>query len=122
MGKSSKLNAVPDDGLLRRLSDLVGRSWRADADVVEHIAEVDARKLCAREAVPSMFAYCTQVLRLDEFEAYDRALDWLEEAWDVHAPGLPSLGSDPLWNPLRSDPRFQDLLRRMNLPQAEVGS
>jgi hypothetical protein len=72
MGKSSKLNAVPDDELLRRLSDLVGRSRRVDADVVEHIAEVDARKLYAREAVPSMFAYCVQVLRLTEFEAYLR--------------------------------------------------
>jgi hypothetical protein len=72
MGKSSKLNAVPDDELLRRLSNLVGRSRRVDADVVEHIAEVDARKLYAREAVPSMFAYCVQVLRLTEFEAYLR--------------------------------------------------
>jgi hypothetical protein len=72
MGKSSKLNAVPDDELLRRLSDLVGRSRRVDADVVEHIAEVDARKIYAREAVPSMYAYCTQVLRLGEFEAYLR--------------------------------------------------
>jgi hypothetical protein len=72
MRESSNLNAVPDDDLLRRLSDLVGRSRRVDADVVEHIAEVDARELYAREAVPSMFMYCTQVLRLTEFEAYLR--------------------------------------------------
>jgi hypothetical protein len=72
MRKNWNLKAVPDDVLLRRLSDLVDRSRQLDADVVEHIAEVDARKLYAREAVPSMFAYCVQVLRLTEFEAYLR--------------------------------------------------
>jgi hypothetical protein len=49
-------------------------------------------------------------------------MDWLEEAYEVHVPGLPYIGTSPLFDPLRSDPRFQDLLRRMNLPQAEVGS
>ena len=37
-----------------------------------HIGEVDARRLYAREASPSMFAYCTQVVHLSEFEAYLR--------------------------------------------------
>ena len=46
----------------------------------------------------------------------DRALEFLEKAFDEHDPNLPYLGL-PLWDPLRSDPRFQDLLRRMNLPE-----
>jgi hypothetical protein len=33
---------------------------------------VDERRLYAREATPSMFAYCTEVLHLSEFEAYLR--------------------------------------------------
>ena len=44
-----------------------------------------------------------------------RAIDWLERAYEVHNPNLPYLGA-PDYDPLRSDPRFQDLLRRMNLP------
>jgi serine/threonine-protein kinase len=44
-----------------------------------------------------------------------RALDWLEKACDDHEPGLPYINCFPLYDPIRSDPRFQALLRRMNL-------
>jgi hypothetical protein len=72
MRERTTLKAVSDDELLRRLSHLVSRSRRLDAEVVAHIAEVDARKLYAREAMPSMFAYCVQVLGLGESETYLR--------------------------------------------------
>ena len=44
-----------------------------------------------------------------------RAIDWLEKAYDDRDPNLPYLGK-PVWDSARNDPRFQDLLRRMNLP------
>jgi tetratricopeptide (TPR) repeat protein len=50
---------------------------------------------------------------------YDRSIDWLERAYETRNPNLPYAGFNPRYDPLRSDPRFQDLLRRMNLPQAE---
>jgi TolB-like protein len=49
---------------------------------------------------------------------YDLAIDWLEKAYEEHNPDLPYVGQ-PLYDPLRSDPRFQDLLRKMNLPMDE---
>jgi len=48
------------------------QSGRVESDLVAHIAEVDERRLYAREASPSMFAYCTEVLHLSEAEAYLR--------------------------------------------------
>jgi hypothetical protein len=60
---------VPDDDLLRRLADLLRQSRRVESDLVAHIAEVDERRLYAREASSSMFAYCTEVLHLSEAEA-----------------------------------------------------
>jgi len=45
----------------------------------------------------------------------DQALEWLEKAFAERTPGLTGLKTRPHWDPLRSDPRFQDLLRRMNL-------
>jgi len=72
MREDLSLESIPDDELLGRLSALLGDSRRVEADVVAHIAEVDARRLYAREATSSMFAYCTEVLHLSEFEAYLR--------------------------------------------------
>jgi serine/threonine-protein kinase len=47
----------------------------------------------------------------------ERALDWLEKAYDVRMQDMIYLGVNPTWDPLRSEPRFQELLRKMNLPQ-----
>ncbi len=49
---------------------------------------------------------------------YDLAVDWLEKAYEEYDPSLPYIGIPPL-DPLRSNPRFLDLLRKMNLPVDE---
>jgi hypothetical protein len=72
MGNKRPLQAIPDDELLRRLAELLQQSRRVEADLVSHIGEVEVRKLYAREAAPSMFVYCTEVLHLSESEAYLR--------------------------------------------------
>jgi serine/threonine-protein kinase len=46
----------------------------------------------------------------------DQAFRWLEKAFQDQDDGLGNLRIDPSWEPLRSDRRFQDLLRRLKLP------
>ena len=46
----------------------------------------------------------------------DQAVIWLEKAYSQHS-SLTTLKVDPIYDPLRSDPRFQDLLRRVGLAQ-----
>ena len=46
----------------------------------------------------------------------EEALEWLEKAYEVRDPRLAGLKSNRMFDPLRSDPRFQDLERRVGLP------
>ena len=47
----------------------------------------------------------------------DSAVDSLEKAYDERAPGLTHLKFLRVWDPLRSHPRFQALLKKMNFPE-----
>ena len=64
-------------------------------------------------------AYYPALVRLGLGE-HDQALAWLE-AVEKERPANVILTAwlkpEPIWDPLRSDPRFQALLRRMNFPQ-----
>ena len=46
----------------------------------------------------------------------DRAFAALNRAWEIRDAGMTRLKTDPYIDPLRSDPRFADLIHRMNFP------
>jgi serine/threonine protein kinase/tetratricopeptide (TPR) repeat protein len=46
----------------------------------------------------------------------DEAFAWLEKAYELRDPQLTYLKVGPKFAPIRSDPRYHDLLRRMGLP------
>jgi TolB-like protein/DNA-binding winged helix-turn-helix (wHTH) protein len=47
----------------------------------------------------------------------DRALGWVERAYEERVPELVYMKAYPGWYALHSEPRFQALVRRMNFPQ-----
>ncbi|HEY7403095.1 MAG TPA: FlgO family outer membrane protein [Candidatus Angelobacter sp.] len=46
----------------------------------------------------------------------DKALEWLEKAFEERADGLTWINVEPMLDDLRSDAKFQDLVRRIGLP------
>jgi len=67
-----ELRRLSSDALLAALHRLVdsGRMW--EAALLEHIGEVDARRLYLREACASMYSYCVEVLHFSEAPAFKR--------------------------------------------------
>jgi eukaryotic-like serine/threonine-protein kinase len=72
------------------------------------------------EAVPPNLAVYNErnaALLYDALGRRDEAIAELEKAYAERNPNLPFISFDPAFDSLSSDPRFQDLVRRMNLPQ-----
>jgi hypothetical protein len=72
MTPASAVTALSDDDLLAAVASLAGRERGTTAELVAHLAELDARRLYLGAGFSSLFAYCTGVLRLSEHEAYNR--------------------------------------------------
>ena len=48
-------------------------------------------------------------------EEHDDAIRWLEKGYEQRDPKMTALKVEPKWNNLRNEPRFIELIRRMNL-------
>jgi len=68
----------------------------------------------ARQRYIPALAFAVVHAGLDE---KNQAFAWLDKAYDERANRLAYLAFEPTWNRLRPDPRFDDLLRRIGLPQ-----
>jgi tetratricopeptide (TPR) repeat protein len=74
-----------------------------------------AQKLAVRSK--ERYVSPTEIARLySNTEDQGQTLYWLQRAYDQRDARLVHL-RDPDWDSLRSDPRFQDLLHRMNFPE-----
>ena len=88
-----------------------------------HLAAVSGNKAEAFSAIESL----ADLYKQKRVSAYDlaiiyaglnqngAALDWIEKAYQERTGGVLMLKSEPIFDNLRAEPRYRDLLRRMNL-------
>ena len=57
-----------------------------------------------------------QALRYIEVKKYDKALDYFERAYEAHDPSLPLISNNTYFKEMKDNPRYIELLRKMNLP------
>ncbi len=92
-------------GFLVRAYAFAGRR----ADALRLLAELKRRRQ-AGYVSPAAFVHA--YMGLGE---YDEAFAWFEQAYQEQSNMLQSLKVLPLYDPLREDPRFKDLVRRVGL-------
>src|SRR5262245_18710465 len=69
---SLPFQSLTDDQLLAEVQQLVTRDRQTTAEVIRALIAIDAQRLYLREGCPSLYAYCTQVLHMDDGAAYNR--------------------------------------------------
>lgn len=95
----------PFVALLGTARGLAGQTEGA-IELAEELVRVSKQQHVAPEQIATVYVHAGRT---------DLAFDLLERAFREQSYGLIYLRSDPLYDPLRSDPRFQDLLRRVGL-------
>jgi hypothetical protein len=79
-----------------------------------------AMRLAAQKPAARSEQACVTAIQIARLYAHageaDRALEWPKKAYEERESPLVHLSAGWDWDPRRSDPRFQDLLRRMNFP------
>ena len=80
--------------------------------------QADANKVLKELLELSRRRYVTPVALVQVYIGLgdkDQAFAWLEKAYEERSYGMAFLKVMPMADPLRSDPRFDDLLRRIGL-------
>ena len=100
-------SSTPLVALLGYVYAVSGRSDKTD----EMLGELKER---AKEGYVPPYYFALIYAGLDQ---KGQAFEWLEKAYDERSSFLVWLNVDPVFDNLRSDPRFTDLLRRIGLRQ-----
>jgi len=108
---------------LERAVETSGHEWMPD---LGHAYAVDGRREAAVEVLEELetisqrryvpaYGFATIHAGLGDDE---RALEWLQRAFDERSWDMAFIRVEREMDPLRTDPRFQDIVRRMDFPRA----
>ena len=115
-----KMAILTGNDALRSRNAALRRAYNAGGpkemyrEQVKQLQKVGASPLLPTVAGPAQFGLAIAYAHLGE---NDRAFEQLEQLYRNRGFEMLTLKNNPDLDPLRSDPRFQDLVRRVGLPQ-----
>ena len=92
---------------------VLGYAYGLLRERTEAIRVLDELRAASKQRYVSAVSFARIYVGLGE---KDQAFAWLERAYEERSTHLAHLKTEPMWDPLRSDPRFPDLMRRIGLP------
>jgi Flp pilus assembly protein TadD len=95
-----------------RVLALLGHAYAASGRRDEALKILDQLKETASQQYVPAYNFVIVYAGLGE---RDQAFQWLEQSYQDHASRMTILQVDPFLDPLRSDPRFANLVSRVNL-------
>jgi len=84
------------------------------AEALRKGIEVELAQIKAKSGYISPYGLAEQYAELGDKE---HAFQWLDTAYEQHNAGLEGIRTDPSFDPVRSDPRYAELVRKIGLPQ-----
>ncbi len=105
-----KARALDDDP---RALAMLGHAYAISSKRDEALKALDQLKELAKRRYVSPINFVFIYVGLGE---KDEAFQWLETCYQERDPQMTRLKVNPLFDPLRSDPRFTELMRRVGLP------
>jgi DNA-binding winged helix-turn-helix (wHTH) protein/TolB-like protein/Tfp pilus assembly protein PilF len=117
-GRSREACAEFEKGVDLSHGDPVASAYLARCYALTH-REAEARKILPGLVQASTERYISAAEIAAVYAALndsESALHWLDKACDEHGGALIYLNADRVWDPLRSNPKFVAVLKRVNLP------
>lgn len=118
--KKAYLEAIEQFHIARQESNDIPCMLQAEGNVLGLSGDKQgAAKLLTQLQVSSRSRYVPALYFAGIYEGLgdrDQVFEWLQKAYVEGNDRLPYLGVDPLADPLRGDPRFLDLMKKVGLP------
>ena len=98
-----------------------------EEEVISSIDKVfrEQGRLAANEEIVAQFEIVAQnsyvspnvmALRYIQANQHDKAMNFIEKGFEMHEPSMPYIAARGRFEPLYDNPRFIDVLEKMNLP------
>jgi len=116
-GRASEACAEFEKGVELSHGDPIARAYLARCYAATH-REAEAHKMLSslEEASSERYISAAEIAAVyAALKDNQSALKWLDKACDERAGSLIYLNADRVWDPLRSNPRFQSEVKRVNL-------